>query len=151
MVKKSHLTLFREGVYAGIDSLHSGQHPLALQRFQETRQTIEDYLEQSSDRQIQAYYPRYIHCLSSAAFGQGFSEGLIEYTSSCTTKNIKDLTKLAQYFCTATALPMSQTETHREIGRAYGNLGLEHEGLQILDNSRKKVIIACYYSNDFDN
>lgn len=141
VAKKSLLRLLRQGIDEGINSLNCGRYSEASQRFGKVVDDIEGRLPFNKHN---GHFKYHIQCLSSAAFGQGFAEGLNDLKTS-QTRNLTDLAILAKNFYEAVTLPKSQTETHKKIGKSYGALGLEKEGREILVNSRKINIISCYY------
>jgi len=141
MVKISIIKQSQQGMNAGIEHLSTGRYESAKQLFEGVITTIEQSNLYGKHNAHYKTHKRYLH---AATFGQGFAEGLMERETS-PGRTLDDLANSAKEFQEAATLPRSQTETHRKIGKAYGALGLKKEGLKILDESRKRHIITCYY------
>lgn len=141
MTKKSITQQSQQGMNAGIENISTGRYESARQQFEGVIETIEG---SNLYGKHNGHYKAHKRYLAAATFGQGFSEGLMERDAS-PHRTLDDLASTAKEFHEAANSYRSQIETHRKIGKGYGSLGLEKEGLKILEESRKMHIITCYF------
>lgn len=143
MAKKSLVQQAREGIETGIISLCSNNYELAKQQFAEVVMDIEQ--SENFGSKHSAYRGAHNLYRFTAAFGQGFAEGLMERESVETPRDIGVLANRAKEFYEASGMRPPLSKTHINIGRGYGFLGFKEEGLKVLGRSRHVKVTSYLY------
>ncbi len=135
MKRKNITKSSQQAIDAGILDISFGRYEPAEQRF-------EGLVEDLKDRG-----DRFKPYLWTAAFGMGLAEGMKHRQTDKRPRSIPEVAAMAnnlyEAFLTFSQLPSDQ-EKYRMLGKSYATLGLESEGLEILDLSRRSDILSFY-------
>jgi len=135
-MKRKNITQWSEQLVSqGILDIVFADYESAEQRFGD----VIECLQGRSDR-FKAY-------VWTSAFGQGLAQGMRERCTSSERRLISEVAVAArnfyEVFVSFREMP-SDPERYRTLGKSYAALGLDDEGLEILDLSRHSGILSFY-------
>ncbi len=135
MKRKNITRSSQQDIEAGALDVTFGRYESAVQHF-------EGLVEDLKDRG-----DRFKPYLWTAAFGMGLAEGMKQRQTDKRPRSIPEVATMAnnlyEAFLTFSQLPSDQ-EKYRRLGKSYAMLGLESEGLEILDLGRRSDILSFY-------
>jgi hypothetical protein len=123
-----------------INDLLKGRYERANQRYNRISEILKEKVE-NCRTQINTFQNHYW----VAGLGQGLSDALVERTGQVQERDISDIAKEAKNFYDAFLLigeaypniSVPRYDAYRNLGRSYVALGLETEGIRLLEQLRE--------------